>query len=324
MDRTDHSILIISGMHVKSTPFSFANAEDEKTFESFKSEISAFFLKYSPFIVDADSVSNDIITVLTADEELSAQVVDRIKLSLNSEQAVYETLIRLLPPENELKEENPPIHRNRRAVHEQMSAARKNNKVGPDQEANKVDADPKIDPPKSPAQLNEMQAGTKNIEKLDGNDPEQPFKIKESGPVVGMAPKPQISDSVGSKQEQKAGDPKVEDGEKKFISALNVEEKAKSSADDRKGPDDKEKGSPQNEAPKNEERVQFSKEFDQKVKQPALAKGVQKPPKPHISAFTMSAIKDAIKQFSKCIRSLLFHKHFVLPKSDFTFQICRS
>ncbi|VDO05950.1 unnamed protein product [Rodentolepis nana] len=156
MDRTDQSIIIMSGKKLRS--FNFAGPEDEKTFKTLRPLISNFLDEYATSKFDADKLADEIVKVLNSDEHLHSQVLTFVKQSESAELAIFEALNFLVSSENlesalqddeqksnEKSEEDPDkkSRRNRRAAlpvkselnHlSALEVEETNEAIGPDQE----------------------------------------------------------------------------------------------------------------------------------------------------------------------------------------------
>ncbi|KAL5964478.1 hypothetical protein TSMEX_007788 [Taenia solium] len=92
------SVLVYPGNRVNREPFTFLNAEDEKTLRSFETRIAEFFTEYlnSPQ-PEPGRLSAEIVKarVITSDDNIRDEVVKIIKESVGLELAVYKTLSHL-------------------------------------------------------------------------------------------------------------------------------------------------------------------------------------------------------------------------------------
>ncbi|VDK31788.1 unnamed protein product [Taenia asiatica] len=92
------SVLVYSGNRVNREPFTFLNAEDEKTLRSFEIRIAEFFTEYlNSSQPEPGRLSAEIVKarVITSDDNIRDEVVKMIKESVGLELAVYKTLSHL-------------------------------------------------------------------------------------------------------------------------------------------------------------------------------------------------------------------------------------
>ncbi|VDD80858.1 unnamed protein product [Mesocestoides corti] len=169
---------------VNASQFTFRNAEDEKSFSSFKIEISNFVTEYlDTNAKDVETVAEEIVKAITSNDALRQEVINKIKESSSTELAVRATLLHLQALEDGDEEGDLQLHRIRRGAPQDPS---------------------RVEKPDNPKEVKKAPEGDASKKKLAAGNSKKESGIEQ--PIVESDEKPEGADARDQAQEGPAAD----------------------------------------------------------------------------------------------------------------------